>query len=94
MDTPTTTAVEARQLYVDSLVELGRTGRDALLAKTDYIFNPDVTVSQEYKDALVVYRQELRDFPEGFRTTLMSMDDTALYSVTPQSIIYPVKPVA
>ena len=94
MNTPTITNEEATQLYIDSLMALGREGRDILLAKTDYIFNPDVTVMQETKDALTLYRQELRDFPEGFLETLQSMDDSELYSVTPQSIEYPTKPTA
>ena len=40
-----------------------RKRRDSLIAETDWIHLPDVTVSDSYKAALLTYRQQLRDIP-------------------------------
>tara|TARA_B100001248_G_C27150868_1_gene348946 strand:- start:60 stop:353 length:294 start_codon:yes stop_codon:yes gene_type:complete len=40
-----------------------RNKRNALIAETDWIHLPDVTVSDSYKAALLTYRQQLRDMP-------------------------------
>ena len=82
---------EARQAFKASLMELCRDGRTKLLSDTDYIFNPDVEITQGEKDALMVYRQELRDFPAGFLVALDDMSDMELGSITPHSIEYPTK---
>ena len=66
-----------------------RQGRDSRLSATDYIFLPDVEVTQEYKDSLIQYRAVLRDFPTEFSVLLSAMSEEELCSVTPQSIIYP-----
>ena len=34
-----------------------------MIAETDWIHLPDVTVSDSYKTALLTYRQKLRDIP-------------------------------
>ena len=66
-----------------------RQGRDSRLSATDYIFLPDVSVPQEYKDSLVLYRVVLRDFPEKFSELLSTMSEEELCGVTPESIVYP-----
>ena len=45
-----------------------RVERNRLLAETDYIHFPDVTVSDTFKAEMNTYRQALRDLPdaEGF----------------------------
>ena len=41
-----------------------RDRRDVLLAKSDYYFNvPDIKITDEKKEEILKYRQELRDFP-------------------------------
>ena len=40
-----------------------RMKRNALIAETDWIHLPDVTISDSYKAALLTYRQQLRDIP-------------------------------
>jgi hypothetical protein len=43
--------------------DLIRSQRDMILRSTDWVFNPDVSLSEETKQAYVVYRQTLRDVP-------------------------------
>ena len=40
-----------------------RMKRNALIAETDWIHLPDVTISDSYKAELLTYRQKLRDIP-------------------------------
>ena len=41
-----------------------RDRRDTLLARSDYYFNvPDIKITDEKKEEILKYRQELRDFP-------------------------------
>lgn len=69
-----------------------REGRDARIAATDYIHFPDATVSEDYKAQLIVYRQQLRDFPAEFSALFDGMTDEEQLSITRQSIPYPAKP--
>ena len=66
-----------------------REGRDARLSATDYVFLPDVTVTQEYKDLIIRHRAVLRVFPVGFSALLSGMTEDELITITPQSIVYP-----
>jgi len=43
-----------------------RAQRDFLLAATDYLVMPDYLLSEERRDAIIAYRQTLRDVPEQF----------------------------
>ena len=55
-----------------------RTQRDTLLAATDYLVMPDYPLNEEQRNAVIAYRQALRDVLEqaGF----------------PEEIIWPEKP--
>lgn len=55
-----------------------RSKRDSFLKETDYLIQPDYPISDEYRNALRVYRQALRDVPqqEGF----------------PDNVVWPEKP--
>ena len=41
-----------------------RSQRNSLLSQTDYLMMPDYPISEEYRDKIKVYRQELRDITE------------------------------
>ena len=44
-----------------------RDRRDTLLARSDYYLSmPDIKITDEKKDEILKYRQELRDFPSKF----------------------------
>ena len=92
MDKLIRTDEENRQIFMEEIMVWVRKGRDKRLSATDYIFLPDVTVTQSVKDTLITYRQELRDFPEGFSTELSAMTIEEMYLITRHSIVYPVKP--
>ena len=49
---------------IDNRIKIIREKRDVLLAKSDYYFNvPDIKITDEKKENILKYRQELRDFP-------------------------------
>ena len=49
---------------INNRVKIIRDKRDVLLAKSDYYFNvPDIKITDEKKEEILKYRQELRDFP-------------------------------
>ena len=49
---------------INNRIKLIRDKRDVLLAKSDYYFNvPDIKITDEKKEEILKYRQELRDFP-------------------------------
>ena len=52
-----------------------RLKRNALIAETDWIHLPDVTVSDSYKAALLTYRQKLRDIPATVVSYLAQFTD-------------------
>ena len=52
-----------------------RRRRNSLIAETDWIHLPDVTVSDSYKAALLTYRQQLRDVPAQVDTYLAQFTD-------------------
>jgi hypothetical protein len=49
---------------INTRIKLIRDKRDILLSKSDYYFNvPDIKITDEKKENILKYRQELRDFP-------------------------------
>lgn len=73
---------------------LCRAKRDELLSATDYINFPDVVISDDFRAAMMAYRQALRDFPSEFSELFDSMTDDEKYSVTDLSMSWPEKPEA
>lgn len=71
---------------------LCREERDKLLAATDYIHLPDVTVTDEFMGAMLVYRQQLRDVPGEFSTEYDSMTEDQKGGITSYSFNWPTKP--
>jgi hypothetical protein len=51
-----------------------REARDAVLAQTDFLLLPDIVITQEEKDLVVLYRQSLRDITEGVGDEVESID--------------------
>ena len=52
-----------------------RVERNRLLAETDYIHLPDVTVSDTFKTNMIAYRQSLRDIPSTVDAYLSKWSD-------------------
>ena len=73
-------------------MNLCRTKRDSLIAETDFIHMPDVTVSEDYKQSLLTYRQELRDFPATFEALYDAMAEDEKSGITDLSMPWPTKP--
>lgn len=86
------TEAEAQEQWKTYCMDLCRTKRDSLIAATDFINMPDVTVSEEYKQAMLAYRQELRDFPATFETLFDAMAEDEKGGVTDLSMPWPTKP--
>ena len=54
------------KLVIDTMKTI-RDRRDTLLMRSDYYLSmPDIKITDEKKDEIVKYRQELRDFPSKF----------------------------
>ena len=52
---------------VNDVMKTIRDRRDTLLARSDYYLSmPDIKITDEKKDEILKYRQELRDFPSKF----------------------------
>ena len=52
---------------VNDTMKIIRDRRDTLLMRSDYYLSmPDIKITDEKKDEIVKYRQELRDFPSKF----------------------------
>ena len=52
---------------VNDVMKTIRDRRDILLARSDYYLSmPDIKITNEKKDEILKYRQELRDFPSKF----------------------------
>jgi len=66
---------------------LVREERDKALRTTDYIFLPDINVSDEFKNRLITYRQQLRDFPSTWSLEFDNMSESEIYGITRESII-------
>jgi len=91
-DSPEYTEAHAIADVVEDLLRQVRDVRAAKLLETDYIYLPDVTVSDEFKILMETYRQELRDFPSNYASHLSTLNIEELCSITPQSIVWPEKP--
>jgi len=76
---------EFKQNFINEV----RQERNKRLSETDYIYMPDVNVSEEYKASLNTYRQQLRDIPSILEEWLSDKD---LYSVSVWGIPWPEKP--
>lgn len=49
---------------INNRIKIIREKRDKLLGKSDYYFNvPDIKITDQKKEEILKYRQELRDFP-------------------------------
>jgi len=73
-------------------MDMCRTERDKRLAETDYIHMPDVDISESFKEAIIAYRKELRNFPDTFSMLYDNMTEDEQDGVTPQSLPFPTKP--
>ena len=52
---------------INNRMKLIRERRDVLLSRSDYYLSmPDIKITDEKKDEILKYRQELRDFPSKF----------------------------
>ena len=60
------TPEEDKKRFVAWWKEEARKRRNELIAETDWIHLPDVTVSDSYKSEILAYRQKLRDMPTTF----------------------------
>ena len=68
--------LEAKKTLYDERLVAIRNKRDELLVKSDYYFNvPDIKISDEKKEKLLIYRQSLRDFPEKIKNEILYIDD-------------------
>ena len=76
---------EFKQKFINEV----RQERNKRLAETDYIHMPDVNITDEYKSAMNLYRQQLRDIPTITEEWLVDKD---LYSVSVWGIPWPEKP--
>ena len=90
LDEKTTEEVDLE--WKNYCMSMCRIERDKLLSETDWIHLPDVSVSEQYKEAMNIYRQQLRDFPASFSDEFDNMEEDSKYGVTPQSFSFPVKP--
>jgi len=75
--------------FRQNFIEEVRKERNKLLSETDYIHFPDVNVSDELKEKINLYRQELRDIPATVDKWLKNKD---LFSVSVWGIPWPIKP--
>jgi len=55
--------IKPEELIQQELSTQARAQRDSLLAATDYLVMPDYPLSDERRDAVIAYRQALRDVP-------------------------------
>lgn len=62
----------------EELAEEARIKRNKLIAETDYLVLPDSPVSEDYRNAIMVYRQALRDITKQIKF--------------PKEIVWPTKP--
>ena len=70
-----------------------RAERNRLLAETDYIHLPDVTVNDTFKAEMNTYRQALRDIPSTVDTYLSQWSDiNEMYNQHWSGLNWPTKP--
>ena len=85
------TAQELDLEFRNSFIAEVRVERNKRLAETDYIYMPDVEISGEFKNEMIKYRQQLRDF---ITTVDKWLADKDLYSVSIWGLPWPEKPKA
>lgn len=69
------TPEQAKANFIEEWKNEVREERDKLLAKTDYIHLPDVTVTDTFKSDMIAYRQALRDIPSTVDDYLNQFSD-------------------
>lgn len=85
----TKTEQELLEEFKQNFINEVRQERNRRIAETDYIYMPDVNVSEEYKTAMNTYRQQLRDIPTVTEQWLVDKD---LFSVSVWGVPWPEKP--
>ena len=75
--------------FLQNFINEVRQERNKRIAETDYIYMPDVNVSEEYKNAMNIYRQQLRDIPTVTEEWLKDKD---WRSVSIWGVPWPEKP--
>jgi hypothetical protein len=85
----TKTQEELLEEFKQNFINEVRQERNRRIAETDYIYMPDVNVSEEYKTAMNTYRQQLRDIPTIIEEWLVDKD---LFSVSIWGVPWPEKP--
>lgn len=83
------TEQELLEEFKQNFINEVRQERNRRIAETDYIYMPDVNVSEEYKNAMNEYRQQLRDIPTLTEEWLIGKN---LYSVSIWGVPWPEKP--
>ena len=83
------TQEELLEEFKQNFINEVRQERNRRIAETDYIYMPDVNVSEKYKTAMNTYRQQLRDIPTITEQWLVDKD---LYSVSVWGVPWPEKP--
>lgn len=85
----TKTQEELLEDFKQNFISEVRQERNRRIAETDYVYMPDVSVSEEYKTAMNTYRQQLRDIPTITEEWLVGKD---LFSVSVWGVPWPEKP--
>jgi len=83
------TEEELLEEFKQNFINEVRQERNKRIAETDYIYMPDVNVSEDYKTVMNTYRQQLRDIPTITEQWLVGKD---LYSVSVWGVPWPVPP--
>jgi len=83
------TEAELMEEFKQKFINEVRGERNKKIAETDYIYMPDVNISEEYKTAMNTYRQQLRDIPTITEEWLVGKD---LFSVSIWGVPWPEKP--
>jgi len=83
------TEEELLEEFKQNFINEVRQERNKRIAETDYIYMPDVNVSDEYKSEMNIYRQQLRDIPT---VTEEWLEDKDLFSVSVWGVPWPEKP--
>jgi SepF-like predicted cell division protein (DUF552 family) len=67
-----------------------RKKRDELLVKSDYYFSvPDIKITDDKREKLLKYRQELRDFPDKIKGDILYIDDKEInIIITLEEVIF------
>jgi len=83
------TEEELLEEFKQNFINEVRQERNKRIAETDYIFMPDVNISDKYRSEMNTYRQQLRDMPDTVLQWLVNKD---LFSVSVWGVPWPTKP--